>query len=164
MNIAQTIAPDTAAIVDLFVRASVGSTVTYADMTAAIGRSIAERRHLIPNAMRIAARDHGAIFGSVRAVGYKRLPAEDAHLLGGHTRRRIRNSAKRIVAAIVSAVERANDMPDGAKRRAYAEVNAMSLIRHIAADKQVSSASSDAKPEPVGIVMRRFAEQIGAIK
>lgn len=164
MNIAQTIAPDTQAIVDLFLATPVGQTVTFAAMSAAIGQAIANRRHLIPRAIHIAARDHGAIFGSVRTVGYHRMPAQDAHMLGAHTRHRMRRSAKRTSAAIVAAVTMANDMPAAAKVRAYAEVNAMALIRHIAADKIVIASTAEPKAEPVALVARRFAQQIGAIE
>ena len=84
-------------------------------------------------------------------------------MLGAHARGRIRRSAKRAADAITAAVQAANDMPDDAKRRAYAEVNAMALVRHITTDKQVSAASTEPKAEPVAITMRRFAEQIGAV-
>ena len=163
MNIVQTLSTDTRALVDLLVATPIGATVTFADMTGAIGRPIQDRRHLIPRAMTIAAKEAGAIFGGVRTVGYQRLPAQDAHLLGAHTRRRMRRSAKRTSDAIVSAIAHTNDMPDAAKVRAYAEVNAMALIRHISADTEVLAATAEPKAEPVALTMRRFARQIGAI-
>ena len=163
MNVMQTISADTRALVDLFAACSVGSTVTFGHMSDALGRSIKERRHLLPGALKIAARDYGAIFGSVRGVGYQRLAAEEAYVLGAHTRRRIRSSAKRTANAIVSAVEKANNLPEGAKARAYAEVNALHLVRHISADKQITATVAEAKPEPVAVVMRRFAEKMGAV-
>lgn len=163
MNITQALAPETRAIVDLLVSTPVGQTVTFAAMSGAIGRPIAERRHLIPRAMAIAAKESGAIFGGVRTVGYQRLPAKDAHLLGAHTRRRMQRSAKRTTDAIVAAVTMANDIPDAAKVRAYAEVNAMALIRHIATDKEVIAATVEPRAEPVALTMRRFARQIGAV-
>lgn len=163
MNIAQTLSADTRALVDLLTATPVGQVVTFASMSNAIGRPIADRRHLIPRAMHLAAKESGAIFGGVRTVGYQRLPAQDAHLLGAHTRRRMRRSAKRTTDAIVSAISHANDMPDAAKVRAYAEVNAMALIRHIATDKEVLAATAEPKAEPVALTMRKFARQIGAI-
>lgn len=161
MQIAQTIAPDTQAIVDLLTAASVGDTVTFAAMSEAIGRPIKTRSHLIPRAIHIAARDHGAIFGSIRGVGYQRLAAHDAHLLGAHARRRMRRSAKRTSEAITAAVTKANDLPAAARRRAYAEVNAMALIRHLATDKQVTATVAEPKAEPLAVTLRRFAQQIG---
>lgn len=160
--IAQTLNPEARALANLFAATSVGAVVTYAAMTAAIGRDIHARRHLIPRALTIAAKEAGAIFGSVRKVGYQRLAATDAHMLGAHTRGRIRRSAKRTAEAIVSAVSAANDMPDDARRRAFAEVNAMGLIRHLATDKAVSAVVAEPKAEPVAHTMRRFAEAIGA--
>jgi len=164
MNITQTMSAECRALADLFAATPVGGTVTYAAMTQAIGRSIADRRYLIPRAAHVATRETGAIFGSVRRVGYQRLAPQDAHMLGSHTRSRIRRSAKRTADAIVAAVTATNDMPDAAKRRAYAEVNAMALIRHIATDKQVAAGTTEPKSEPVGVVMRRFAQAIGAIE
>jgi hypothetical protein len=164
MNITQALNPEARALVDLFTAASVGAVVTYADMSAAIGRDIHARRHLIPRAMTLAAKEAGAIFGSVRGVGYQRLAATDAHMLGAHTRGRIRRSAKRTADAITAAVSAANDMPDEARRRAFAEVNAMGLIRHLATDKAVSATTAEPKAEPVAHTMRRFAEAIGATK
>lgn len=161
MNIAQTTSPDTRALVDLLTATTVGGTVTYADMTAAIGRDIHARRHLIPRAITLAAKEAGAIFGSVRRVGYQRLAPTDAHILGAHARGRIRRSAKRASDAIHSAVTVANDMPDAERRRAFAEINSLSLIRHLARDTVVAATVSEPKAEPVGHVMRRFAQQIG---
>ena len=163
MNVTQTLSAECRALADLFAATPVGKTVTYAAMSQAIGRNIADRRYLAIRAMHVATRETGAIFGSVRGAGYMRLKPQDAHMLGAHTRGRIRRSAKRAADAIVAAVQSANDMPDDAKRRAYAEVNAMALVRHITADKQVSAAASEPKAEPVAITMRKFAEQIGAI-
>ena len=163
MTTTESLSAETRALVTLFTSIPVGDTVTYVAMSSAIGRPIQDRRHLIPRAMTIAAKESGAIFGGVRTVGYKRLPAQDAHILGAHTRRRIRRSAKRTTDAIVSAINHANDMPDAAKVRAYAEVNSMALIRHLASDKEVTASASAPKPEPVAVTMRRFARALGAI-
>ena len=163
MNITQSLGAETRALVDLLTATPVGQVVTFASMSTAIGRAITDRRHLIPRAMTIAAKESGAIFGGVRGIGYQRLAATDAHLLGHHTRRRMRNSAKRTTNAIVSAITHANNMPDGPKARAYAEVNALALIKHMATDKEVLARVSEAKAEPVAVTMRAFARQMGAI-
>lgn len=163
MNVTQSLSVECRTLADLFSAAPVGGTISYADMSRAIGRNIADRRYLALRAMQVATRETGAIFGSVRGVGYQRLQPQDAHMLGAHTRGRIRRSAKRTADAIVAALQSTNNMPDDARRRAYAEVNAMHLVRHITTDKQVSAASPEPKAEPVAITMRRFAEQIGAV-
>ena len=161
MNVTQALSADTRTLADRLTATPIGGTVTYAAMTEAIGRSIVPRRYLALRAMHVANKESGAIFGSVRGVGYQRLAATDAHLLGAHARGRIRRTAKRAADSILAAVDAANDMPDGAKRQAYAEVNAMALIRYLATDKKVSAATPEPKAEPVAITMRRFAEQIG---
>lgn len=161
MQITQTTTPDTRALVDLLCAASIGATVTYDQMSAAIGRSIQGRRYLIPRAITLAAKEGGAIFGSVRKVGYLRLAPTEAHVLGAHARGRIRRSAKRTADAITAAMAAANDVPDSERRRAFAEVNSLGLIRHLASDKRVATVASEPKAEPVAVVMRRFADQIG---
>lgn len=162
MNISQAANPDARALADLFKRTSIGAIVTHADMTEAIGRNIHDHRHLIPRAITLAAREAGAVFGSVRKVGYQRLAPQEAYILGSNARGRIRRTAKRAAEAISAAVTATNDLSDTDKRRAYAEVNSLGLIRHLAADKQVSAAAAEPKAEPLGIVMRRFAQSIGA--
>jgi len=162
MLITQSLSAECRALTDLFVATPIGGTITYADMTRAIGRDISARRYLCLRAIEVAGKEAGAIFGTVRGVGYRRLPPQDAHQLGSHARGRIRRTAKRAASAIAAALATANEMPDEAKRRAYAEVNALALIRHLATDRNVAAATPDPKPEPVGIIMRRFAEKIGA--
>jgi hypothetical protein len=161
MNITQTLSAETRALADLFAATTVGGTITFAAMSEAIGRGIEARRYIALRAMQIANKETGAIFGSVRGVGYQRLAAADAHMIGAHARGRIRRTAKRTADAITCAINTANDMPDDAKRRAFAEVNALSLMQHLARDKQVSAATPEPRAEPVAITMRRFAEQIG---
>lgn len=164
MQIAQTLAPETRALADLFIATEIGGVVTFAAMTAAIGQDIATRRHLMPSALSVAARESGAIFGSVRRVGYKRIAPEDAHILGAHVRRRIRRSAKRAGDAMLSAITKANHVPEPAKARAYTEINSLALVRHIASDKEVTVSISEPKAEPVGVLMRRFAKQMGIVE
>lgn len=166
MNITESLQAETRALVDLFVAAPINGVVTFSEMSRVIGRPIGLRRHLVPRAMRIASRESGAIFGNVRGEGYKRLAAEDAHLLGSTARRRIRRTAKRASEAIVAAVMVNNSISSEAKRKAYAEVNTMGLIRHIATDRAVAKANEiadDSKPEPVAIVAQRFAREIGLL-
>lgn len=160
----QSISPDTRAIADLLKATSIGDTATFSAMSAAIGRDIRARRHLIPRALTLASQEAGAVFGTLRGEGYRRLPAEDAHLLGAHARRRIRRTAKRTAELITSAATMANDLSDPARRRAFAEINALGLIRHLASDKAVSAThAAEPKAEPVALLMRRAARHLGAI-
>lgn len=163
MKITQTLSTETRVLADLFAAAPIGGTVTWEEMSRAIGRNIMDRRYLALRAMAVANSECGAIFGNVLRVGYQRLPPQDAHILGSHMRGRIRRGAKRTSDTIIAAVQSSNDMPDEAKRKAYAEVNALGLLRMIATDRHVAAATPEPKPEPVAITMRRLAQQIGAI-
>ena len=159
---AVTLSPETRALADLLSAASVGDTVTFDAMSAAINRPIASRRYLIFRALACVSEESGAVFGSVRGVGYQRIAANDAHMIGAHARRKIRRTAKRTADTITSAVHHANNLSDDDLRKAYSEVNALGLIRHLAADRVVRATPSETKPEPVGITMGRFARALGA--
>jgi hypothetical protein len=160
MSVIQHLSAEVRVIADLLKAASVDDTVTYAAMSQAIGQPIQAKRYLALRALEVANKESGAIFGSVRCVGYQRLPAQEAHVLGSHTRGRIRKAAARTIRHITAALDAANDMPMPAKLKAYTEINSLALARHIASDKQITAATGDAKAEPVAVVMRRFAQQI----
>lgn len=160
MSIIQTLSAECRAVADMFTASPVGGVVTYAAMSQAIGQPIQNKRYVALRALEVANRECGAIFGVVRGVGYQRLAAQDAHVLGAYTRGRIRKAAGRTIKHMAAAISSANNMPDDAKRRAYAEINSLALARHIAGDKQITAAAGEAKAEPVAVVMRRFAEQI----
>lgn len=157
-----TLSADTRTLTDRFLATPVGATIRYSDMSAAIGADIQARRHLILRAIAIASREAGAIFGSVRGVGYKRLASEDASVVGAHARHRIRSTARRSSRVIQRAVEVANDMSEPARVKAYAEISALSLIQHVATDKARSAVSISDKPQPVAITLRAMMDQIKA--
>jgi len=155
---------DVRALTDRFLETPIGGTITYADMTAALGSSIEARRYLIQRALHVASRETGAIFASMRAVGYKRLPAEDAPLLGSHARQRIRNTSRRAAQAITHAVQVANDISDGARTRAYAEVSALALIQHVSTDRAAKAIPDSEKPQPVAVTLRGMMARLGAVE
>lgn len=157
----QSLSTEARTIADLLSAAAVGATVSYADMSRALGVPIQQKRYILLRALAVANRESGAIYGAVRGVGYQRLAPQDAHILGAHARGRIRSTAKRAATHMTAALATANDLPDAAKRKAFAEINALSLLRHLASDKKVEAAAGEPKAEPVGVVMRRFAEAIG---
>lgn len=156
-------APEVRALADLFLAAPVGGVVKFEDMEKALGRGLNSFRHLIPRARVVASKEAGALFESVRTLGYRRLPASDAHRLGQHARRRIRRTARKAAGQIVSAVVKANDMPADAARAAYREVSVLNLISHLSQEKAMPEPPKDAKPEPLAITARKMLERMGAI-
>jgi len=66
--------------------ASVGAVVTYADLSAAIGRDITRARYLAHAAIKRANTQGGAVFGTVYRVGFKRLSTGEVSTIGSTAR------------------------------------------------------------------------------
>lgn len=154
---------DVRVLVDLLLSASIGDVVTYEAMSAAIGSPVKRRAWLIPRAVKQANKEAGALFGTVINAGQKRLPATDAHVVGHTARRKVRRTSRRAKEMIGRSMEVANDIPNDAKRKAYAELNVLGLIEHISRDQRIEAVIEENKPLPVAKTMRLMMEQLGAI-
>ncbi|MCX7619204.1 hypothetical protein, partial [Tepidiforma sp.] len=87
---------DVAALLDRLLAVPVGARVTWGDLSDTLGRDASARRHLVYAAMRIALREHGAVFASIRDVGYQRLePKLAVREIGYVSRRGIARRARR---------------------------------------------------------------------
>lgn len=158
------ISPDVAALVTRLIDSKPGDEIAYHQLSKVVGRDVAKTdRWLIQRAIEVAARDHGAIFGNIRGVGYQRLSADQAHMLGATSRTSIRRKAKRTIKRIVSAVSRVNQMNPEAARKANAEISTLGVLEHISRDKVAAPAAThDDAPEPVAIAMQRMLRNMGA--
>ena len=154
------LSPDRRLLADAFKAVPVGETLSFDAMSETLGAPILTRRYLIPGAIKLAAQETGAIFASVRGVGYMRLPPADAHLIGASSRRRIRRGARRAATLIEAAIQKANDVDDGARRRAFTEVSHLGLIQHIARDASAPVLSRPDAPEPVAATARQFLARL----
>lgn len=151
------ISPDVAAIVEVLRAASPGQTVTYAEISKAIGRDVLADRYLLTSARRIAARDHGAVFGNEMRVGYTRLTVDQLPDVGSTARAHIRRSSRKAAKFIRYGTDRANDVAPETGRKINAEISALALIEHVASDKAATPVKEhDQRPEPVAITARRL--------
>lgn len=150
------------ALTDCLLAVPIGGTVTYAEMSEAIGADVLARRYLILRAIKVSLRESGAIYSVVTRVGYRRLSAEEAHTLGGHARTSIRRTSRRAVQAISGAIAVSNDISDEARRRAFAEISVLQLVQHISADRARAAVKDTSRPLPVALTMRAMVAKIGA--
>jgi hypothetical protein len=156
-----TISTEVRALTDRFLETPVEGTITFADMSKAIGKSIHARRWIMQRVLHIASRESGAIFSSVRGVGYKRLSAEEASVVGSHARTRIRRTSRKASLVISRAVEMANQLSENGRRSAYREISSLQLLQHISTDKSVKATEqADDKPQPVAFTMKAMMDQI----
>lgn len=155
--------PDTTTLAAMFTAASIGETVTYARMSEAVGADIRSRFWLAQAALKIANAEAGALFTTVRSVGYLRIPAQDAAKVGITARGRVRRIARRASVSMTNAVQHANDMPPENRARVMAEVGALSLLAHVSKDRAVKAAATDdAAPQPVAKTLAALMKDIGA--
>lgn len=154
------ISPDVAALVDTLKGVSPGSMVSYADLSAVVGRDLRKtHRWLLLRAITVAARDHGAVFANERGVGYARLTTEQLSDVGATARGRIRRTARLGAKRMRFGLSRANDVPPEAQRKINAELSALSLIEHISGDKaSAPTPAHDVRAEPVAIAAKRMLE------
>lgn len=151
------ISPDVAALVETLCAVSPGDTITYAALSSVIGRDVCHVRHLLNSAQRIAAREHGAVFGNDRGVGYKRLTTAQLPHVGSWARSKVRRSARKAAKLIRYGSDRANALEPETQRKLNAELSALALIEHIAGDKAASPAPvHDQRAEPVAVTARRL--------
>lgn len=155
------ISAETAAIAARLREAAVGETVSYDELSAAIGRDIRKRRHLLYAGMRAVERETGAVFGTERGVGVRRLPTDEASKIGAHARKRIRRAAHRAAGRIDRAVKRANDLPDDVARKSYGEIATLRLLEHLSSDKaQPKQEKAPDRPEPVAVTAARMFDRM----
>jgi prophage DNA circulation protein len=149
---------DARAVADLLLACPIGETVSLASMSDAIGRDIRKHRHVIVTARRVAEREAGAVFTSVRGIGYQRLDAErTVAVVAPAARKHIARSAKRAARSLHASMSKANDLPMDVRRRAVHELGVLGIIEHAARERvKTLPAEAPTRPEPVAVVAQRW--------
>jgi hypothetical protein len=158
------ISPDVSALVNVLDGVAPGSTVTYQELSATIGRNIKSCYWMVLQAKKIAARDHGAVFGTQRKVGFRRLTTEELHTVGNTARAMIRRRSRVAAKLIRQGAAKANDVSPEATRRMNAELSALGLIGEIAKDEAAKPVEThDQRPEPVAVIAKRMLEGLDLV-
>lgn len=154
--------PETATLIDALLAAPYGETITFADLSAALGRDVRRQPSPLPSARRIAERDHNALFASVRGVGLRRMSPDEVSVIGAGGRRRIRRGARRAVTRMGQLVKGANALPAEAQRDMSREIAALNLIAHISEDRSTAALSDGPNAPPPAKAATAFLRHIGA--
>jgi hypothetical protein len=151
------------AVADLLLACPVGETVSLAAMSDAIGRNVTARRHIIATARRVAEREGGATFASIRGVGYQRIAAERAAaVIAPAARQHIARTARRARRSLTAAVAGANDLPPDVQRRTAHELGVLGLIEHAARERvKHLPDTAPTKPLPVAQVAQQWLVRMG---
>lgn len=156
---------ETQIIIDALRNVPIGGTILLAEISDAIGRDIATCRGYLYTALKRVQTDDGAVFSSVRKIGYRRLPAEEIPMVGKTARDRIRRTAARGSQAIAAGIAGANDLPDDVRINLHKQQGALNMIAHLARDKQTAAVNVTAsRPPTVAETARSFLSAIGAVR
>lgn len=144
---------DRRALADVFAACPIGGTVSYDQLSAALGSPVRARRYLIPAALKLVLAEAGAAFAVIKGVGYRRLKGEEAAIVGHASRRRVRRITRRSIVTMSKMVAVANDMPDAAQREAYREISVAGLLNEMAQDRKVRKLALPERPQPTAVVL-----------
>lgn len=164
MNTDLTLSTETEILLRALKAVPLGSTITYRDLSAAIGRSVtAEARNKLASARAIALRDNGIGFTSERGVGLRRITVEEAPGMGAVARGRIRSTARRASAAIRSVVAASNGASPEAARRISSEIAVLGLIAEAASEPMQKAFESDGPVMSPALAGEAFLKHLGAV-
>ncbi|MCX7373878.1 MAG: hypothetical protein NTW56_15825 [Alphaproteobacteria bacterium] len=146
---------DTRAVADMLAACPIDGTISLQAISDRIGRDVRRYRHVLAAAMRVASRERGALFVTIRGHGYQRLPTDRAaEVLGPAARKHIRGTARRTRRKLEHSMARANDMAPDARLRATREIGVLGVLEHITRDATAAKAAASDKPEPVAVVAK----------
>lgn len=155
---------ETQILIDLLRGSAIGETITLAAISEAIGRDIGTCRGYLYTALRRVQNDDGAVFSSIRRVGYRRLPPSEIPTIGKTARDRIRRTATRGVKTIAAGMAGANDLPDAVRRDLYRQQAALNMIAHLSRDRQTAAIpSAEQRPPTLAETAKGYLAAIGAI-
>jgi len=138
----------------------VGSVVSYADLSAVIGRDVAGDSTALQRAIRICLREDNIVFANIRGEGYKRLNDAEIVDTGADTIARIRRTSKRGVQKML-AVQKFDDLPNDKKLQHSARVSVLASLVDATTSKQMKKVEGAigeaAKQLPVAETLRLFS-------
>jgi hypothetical protein len=156
------LSPDTRALADRLATVAYDAMITHDDLSRVIGRKISTCRHLLYAAMRLVRKEQGAIFASVRGVGYKRLTVAEAPSIGHTARKRIRAQSRRATRNISVMLSKPNDVPNGVLLKANRELSVLGLLEIAAQDRNLPAGDQmKDRPLPVAMATRALLDKLG---
>ncbi len=123
----------TNALIDVLRAASVGSVVSYAALSEAIGEDVTECRHYLYTAVN-ALQGEGIAFGTVRGEGVKRLVSEEIPAIGDDAMQRIRRTSRR-ARKRMGVVSSMNDVPNEVRIKVNATASMLGVIENFSSNK-----------------------------
>lgn len=157
-------AADLKALTDTLASVPIGGTISYAELSEAIGRDARKCRYLLLKAMNDLNKEQGAAFAAVRGMGYRRVGVDKAAQFGETRRASFRRVSRRTMKQMQNMVAKTNDVPADVHRKVSQELSALGIIELVSSRKAVEALPLRTKPVPTGIAMRRMLEGLGVLE
>jgi hypothetical protein len=88
-------AADIEVVSELLRATSIGATLSYAEISTAIGRNIQSHSHILRSAQARVEKETGSLYSVIRSVGIKRLASNELSSVGLEAIRKVRRTARR---------------------------------------------------------------------
>lgn len=122
---------DASMLYDRLKKAAIGETVTYADLSAIIGRNVqGSARHLVYSAINKALREDHMVFEAVMGVGYRRLDDVEIVNCSDNAFVRVRRMARRQSAKLTS-VSNFAALPNELKIKHNTNISMLGALTHL---------------------------------
>lgn len=147
-------------IADALNACPIGKQVTHHQMARALGKR--PDPSIVQRARRLANQESGAVFRSVRGIGYERMPANQAASVGNRARAHIRRTCRQTYQTISNSMAQANDLTAAEVRHNWQEISAASLLEGLARDRALPKIPEGSLPDDPGHVVRKTLDAMRA--
>lgn len=151
-------AADIEALTACLTAASIGESISYETLSAAIGRNVHSCWWLLTSAREEAEKATGNLFATVRGEGVKRLTADEIPGVGLASMQKIRRTARRTITRLDTV--RTNDLPESDAQKIIAHKSQLGAIALVADGRKSSALAGEVKATgttiPAGRVLEVF--------
>jgi hypothetical protein len=138
----------------------IGGTLSYTDVSAAIGRDVRKHYWLLRSAMERVEKESGSLLAVVRSIGVKRLASEELSGVGADAIRKVRRTARRGYNRLDTI--RTNDLPQSEATKIVAHKSQLGAITLVADGRKTSTVAAEVAKTgnaiPAGRVLDMFKE------
>lgn len=155
---------DILSIIDLLITTPRSEVVTFEMASNRIGKDVRVRyRHILERAIRLAEREHQAVFENIRNIGYVRMVNGKVEPFCKKSTQQVRSLSKRRSKTIGAFIAGSNDLPNASKIACLVTQGKLGVIAHLCRESiRPNLPNNSDKPPSVSETSRMLLEHIGA--
>lgn len=153
-------AADIESISELLRATPIGETLSYLDISKAIGRNIRSHHYILRAAQKRVEEEMGSLYSVVRSIGIKRLGSNEVSSVGLEAIRKVRRTARRGFQRLDTV--RTNDLLPSEATKIIAHKSQLGAIAFVADGRKTATLAAEAEKTgnsiPAGRVLEMFKE------